>query len=169
MRIDLPEDEVMRAMDEAHEMGVKLEVHQGLPIWEFMPSPLHTMEAERIAQSVRRLSSEDGCGCHRFQDMTIMFPDGSVRRPDIAVFCRRPEPTQLATRLIPEAVIEVVSPGSEIKDWDLSPPFYLLHGVKDVIVFDPRTGGVVHFRKEGRARHASPVGIALECGCQVTA
>lgn len=168
MRIELPETDVMQAMDEAHEMGVKLEVHQGLPIWEFLPSPLNTMEAERIAESVRRSASAENCGCYRFQDMTIRFPDGSIRRPDVAVFCQRPEPTQTAARVLPEAVIEVVSPGSEVKDMELSPPFYLLHGVKDVVVFDPRTGSVAHFRRDGRKHHTSPVEIALECGCVVT-
>ena len=155
-------------MAEAHDAGVRLEVHQGLPIWEFMPSPLHTMEAERIAESIRRPVEPSDCGCHRYQDMTIRFPDGSIRRPDIAVFCQKPSPTQEATRTIPEAVVEVVSPGSEVKDLDISPPFYLLHGVKDVVVFDPRTGSVNHFRRDSRAHHPSPVEIALECGCSVT-
>lgn len=100
--------------------------------------------------------------------MAIQFPDGSLRRPDIAVYCVLPDETQEATRTLPEAVVEVVSPGSEIKDLDLSPPFYLLHGIKDVVVFDPRTGSVSHFRRDGRAYHASPVEIALECGCAVT-
>jgi Uma2 family endonuclease len=65
-------------------------------------------------------------------------------------------------------VIEVVSPGSEVKDMELSPPFYLLHGVKDVVVFDPRTGSVAHFRRDGRKHLTSPLDIELECGCSVT-
>ena len=168
MRIELPEDEVMKAMDEAREAGLKVEVHQGLPIWEFMPSPLHVIETARIAGSLRRQASSGDCGCHGLQDMAIMFPDGSLRRPDIAVYCELPEATQTAARKLPEAVVEIVSPGSEVKDLDLSPPFYLLHGVKDVVVFDPRTGSVSHFRREGRKILASPAEIALECGCVVT-
>ena len=158
----------MRAMDEADEIGVKLEVHQGLPIWEFMPSPLHTIEAVRISSSLRRTTANDGCGCYGLPDMSIMFPDGSLRRPDIAVYCELPPKTQESARKLPEAVIEIVSPGSEIKDLDLSPSFYLLYGMLDVVVFDPRTGSVNHFRRDGRAHHASPVEIALECGCTVT-
>lgn len=168
MRIELPEEEVMRAMDQAHEMGVKLEVHQGLPIWEFMPSPRHTIQSVRIATSLRRSVANDGCGCYRLPDMSILFPDGSLRRPDIAVYCELPAETQEAARKLPEAVIKVVSTGSEIKDLDLSPSFYLLHGILDVLVFDPRTGSVNHFRREGRNHHTSPVEIALECGCTVT-
>src|SRR5579871_6328476 len=115
----------MRIMNEAHDAGVKLEIHQGLPIWEFLPAPLHTMEAERISQSVHRSDgAAAGCGYFRFQDMSIRFPDGSIRRPDIAIYCEKPAPTQESTTLITKAIIEIVSPGSEIKDLELSPPFY---------------------------------------------
>ncbi len=55
----MPEAEVMRAMDEARETGVKLEVHQGLPIWEMMPSPLHTLAMARIATSLRRADTSN--------------------------------------------------------------------------------------------------------------
>ncbi len=169
MPLGVSDSELMRIMDEAHDAGVKLEIHQGLPIWEFLPAPLHTMEAERIAQSVRTTSaSSQGCGCFRFQDMSIKFPDGSIRRPDISIYCERPEPTQESTTSIPKAVVEVVSPGSEVKDLELSPPFYLLYGVLDVLVFQPSTGTVAHFRREGRKQLNSPIDIELECGCSVT-
>ena len=158
----------MRAMDDAREAGVKLEVHQGLPIWEFMPSPRHTIQTVRIAASLKRSTTGGDCGCHGLPDMSILFPDGSLRRPDISVYCELPEETQESATKLPEAVIEVVSPGSEVKDLELSPSFYLSHGIKDVIAFDPRTGSVSHFRLDGRVHHESPVEIALECGCTVT-
>lgn len=159
----------MRVIEDAHEAGIRLEVHQGLPIWEFLPSPLHTIEAKRIEGSVRpHPVASRQCGCHSFQDMSIHFPDGSIRRPDIAVFCDLPPATQEATTMIPGAVVEVVSPGSEIKDLELSPSFYLMHGVLDVLVFDPRTGVVAQFRRDGHRLLASPVEIELECGCVVT-
>jgi len=159
----------MHAIDGAHEAGIRLEIHQGLPIWEFSPSPLHTIEAKRIESSVRRNpESPRECGCHSFQDMSIRFPDGSIRRPDISVFCQLPAATQEATAQIPGAVIEVVSPGSEVKDLELSPSFYLMHGVLDVLVFDPRTGVVSHFRRDGRRQLTSPSEVDLECGCLVS-
>ncbi|AIE84873.1 Uma2 family endonuclease [Fimbriimonas ginsengisoli] len=161
--------ELMQVIDEAHEAGVKLEIHQGLPIWEFLPSPIHAIVAERVSQSVRKTTGdESGCGCFHYQDMSIRFPDGSIRRPDISIFCEEPSPTQTATTSIPKAVVEIVSPGSEIKDLELSPPFYLLHGVLDVVVFDPRTGMASHFRREERKQLQSPFELALECGCSVS-
>jgi len=170
MRIELPEEEVLAAMTAAEEAGIRLEVVQGLPVWEFMPSPIHTIDAKRIDQSVRRgpRASETGCGCFSFQDMAIRFPDGSIRRPDIAVFCQMPERTRTSTTLVPEAVIEIVSPGSEVKDLQLSPSFYLAQGVKDVIVYIPETGVIDHFRHDGRQGYRSLVDIDLECGCIVT-
>lgn len=165
----LTDEEFMAAMEAADEAGLKLEIVQGLPVWEFLPSPIHTMRSKRIDRSIRPdPSSDSGCGCHSFEDMSIRFPDGSIRRPDIAVFCRLPEETRASTTLVPEAVIELVSPGSEMKDLQLSPSYYLSQGVKDVVVYVPETGVVEHFRRDGRALHRSPVDLPLECGCLVT-
>ena len=159
----------MRVIESAQDAGIRLEVHQGLPIWEFLPSPIHTIETKRIEGSIRSNSHDkSGCGCFSFQDMSVRFPDGSIRRPDISVFSELPAATQEATSLVPAAVIEVVSPGSEVKDLELSPAFYLMHGVLDVVVFEPRTGVVSHFRRTGHAQHASPIELDLECGCLVT-
>ena len=165
----LTEEEFMAATAAADEAGIKLEMVQGLPIWELLPSPMHTIRSKRIDRSIRPDPSSDaGCGCHSLEDVSIRFPDGSIRRPDIAVFCRLPEETRTSATLVPEAVIELVSPGSEVKDLLLSPGFYLSQGVKDVVVIVPETGIVEHFRRDGRAMHRSPVDLALECGCLVT-
>lgn len=163
------EEQFMAATAMADEVGIKLEIVQGLPVWEFMLSPMYTIRSKRIDRSIRPdPSSDSGCGCHSLEDVSIKFPDGSIRRPDIAVFCRLPEETRTSTTLVPEAVIELVSPGSELKDLQLSPSYYLNQGVKDVIVYTPETEVVEHFRRNGRAMHRSPVDIALECGCLVT-
>ena len=69
---------------------------------------------------------------------------------------------------VPEAVIEVVSKGYEVKDLEIGPEFYLSQGVKDVLVFDPLPAVVTHVRKDSISRHKSPVTIVLECGCSCT-
>ena len=167
--LGISEEAFMALSAAAEEANIRLEVIQGLPVWEFMASPMHTIRSKRIDRSIRRdPSSGADCGCHSLEDVYVRFPDGSLRRPDIAVFCRLPAETRTATTLVPEAVIELVSPGSEVKDLQLSPSFYLSQGVKDVIVYVPETEVVEHFRREGRALHRSPVDIPLECGCLVT-
>jgi hypothetical protein len=73
-----------------------------------------------------------------------------------------------AATLLPEAVVEIISPGSEVKGLQLAPPFYLGQGVKDVIVLDPRSQTVAHHRREGVWCYVSPVEIELEMGCMLT-
>lgn len=81
------------------------------------------------------------------------------------------EPPDLdeAWEQVPEAVIEIVSPDYAEKDLSINPPWYLAQGVKDVVVFEPREGVVVHYRHQHPAvRTTAPVVIDLQCGCQCT-
>jgi Uma2 family endonuclease len=98
-------------------------------------------------------------------DVYVAFPDGSLKRPDVSVFCREPSELDDAITLVPEAVIEVVSKGYEAKDLTIGPGFYLSQGVKDVVVFDPLTLTVLHARADGTKRLVSEVDLDLSCGC----
>jgi Uma2 family endonuclease len=155
---------------QASELGIRLELVNGLPIWEAQPLYRHQKHVERIAQAIRRPGADaSGCDCVHALDVFIQFPNG-LKRPDISVFCREPSEQEQddALTLLPEAVIEVVSKGYEAKDLEIGPPFYLSQDVKDVIVFDPTTLLVLHVRKDRTRRQVSPVEIELECGCLVT-
>lgn len=151
----------------AEELGIRLEVVSGLPIWEAHPVWKHQKAVDRIRAT---LAARDGagCACVHAGDVYVQFADGSIRRPDISVFCREPDEDEDAITLLPEAVIEVVSKGYEAKDLEIGPPFYLAQGVKDVLVFDPRSLLVLHARRDGTKRLTSPVAIDLECGCSCT-
>jgi Uma2 family endonuclease len=152
----------------ADELGIRLEVVNGLPIWETQPLYRHQKHAERIAQSIRPRPDAEACACVHALDVYVQFPNG-LKRPDISIFCREPTEDEQdeALTLIPEAVIEVVSKGYEAKDLEIGPPFYLSQGVKDVIVFDPTTLLVLHVRKDHVSRAVAPVEIELQCGCLV--
>ena len=153
---------------DADTIGVRLEMVGGIPMWEAMPGPRHQREVDRIRSSIRRVSeSATDCGCVHLTDVAVRFADDSFKRPDISIFCREPEEQDSATRLIPEAVIEVVSPGYESKDLTFGAPFYLSQGVKDVIIYDPRTLVVVHMRKDGTKHMFAPQTIVCECGCEL--
>lgn len=151
----------------ADQLGIRLEVVNGLSIWEAQPLYRHQKAVERIAQSIRKTG--DDCACVHALDVYVQFPNG-LKRPDISIFCREPseEEQDNALTLIPEAVIEVVSKGYEAKDLEIGPPFYLSQGVKDVVVFDPSTLLVLHVRHGAVERKISPVEIVLRCGCAVT-
>ncbi|BCX88683.1 hypothetical protein MIN45_P1052 [Methylomarinovum tepidoasis] len=161
-------EEQLAQMLRADELGIRLEIVAGLPIWEAQPVYRHQKHVERIAQSIRK--GDGKCGCVHALDVYIQFPNG-LKRPDIAIFCEEPpeEQQDRALTVVPEAVVEVVSRGFEAKDLELGPPFYLSQGVKDVVVFDPTTLVVLHVRREKTRRLISPVDITLECGCRVTA
>lgn len=155
----------------ADALGIRLELVGGLPIWEPHPVYKHQKAVDRIRSSIAPASSAERtepCGCIHVADIYVSFPDGSLKRPDIAVFCREPEEEEEAVTLVPEAVIEVISKGYEAKDLDIGPQFYLAQGVKDVVVFNPYTLVVLHIRKDGAARHVSPVALELACGCRCT-
>ena len=108
------------------------------------------------------------CACVDVADVYINFPDGSLKRPDISIFCREPDEEDEAITLVPEAVIEIISKGYEAKDLEIGPRFYLSQGVKDVVVFDPYSHRVYYFDADGKREYESPVTLALHCGCQVS-
>jgi Uma2 family endonuclease len=150
----------------ADELGVRLEIVGGLPLWEAHPLPKHQRAVDRIRSSIRpptEHGDQGGCGCVHLADVYVQFPDSSLKRPDIALYCREPEEEDTPIALVPEAVIEVVSRGYEAKDLEIGPRFYLSQGVKDVVVFDPDTLLVLHVRV---GRHVSPVALEFVCGCR---
>ena len=156
----------------ADELGIRLEIVAGLPIWEPHPLYRHQKAIDRIRTTIQQKQStgsqQPACTCVHIADVYVSFPDGSLKRPDIAIFCQEPTEEDEAIKMVPEAVIEIVSKGYEAKDLEIGPHFYLSQGVKDVIVFDPYTLFVLHVRRDGTTRQVSPVVIAFECGCACT-
>lgn len=146
--------------------AVKLEITRGIPTWEASPSSRHQRTIDRIRNSIEPLPGRsEECECAHLADVYIRFPDGSIKRPDIAIFCQEPPDQDDALTVIPQAVIEVISPGYEYKDISLNPQFYLSQGVQDVVIVDPRSGDVTHYRTSGVANLHAPVTLELQCGC----
>ncbi len=150
----------------AEDLGIKLEIAGNLRIWEASPVIKHQLEIDRIRKSIKKAEKAGKtCECIDIADIYVQFADGSLKRPDISIFCEMPKELEEATKSVPETVIEVISKGYEIKDVEISPPIYLANGVKDVIVFNPYTNEVFHFRNGEKREMISPVGIEFECGC----
>ncbi len=149
---------------------VRLEITGGIRTWRLLPSLRHQKMIDRIRATIRPLPErESGCGCYHVSDVNLKFPDGSLKRPDIAIFCVEPPDIDESWEQVPEAVIEIVSLDYEAKDLSINPPWYLSQGVKDVLVVNPHTGQVTHFQ-HGRSSYvcALPLTVDLQCGCQVT-
>ena len=149
----------------AEELGIRLEFVAGLPIWEASPVYRHQKEIDRIRESISKAAETNTCQCIHISDVYVEFADGSLKRPDISIFCREPDEQEEAVKLLPAAVIEIISKGYEKKDLEIGVPFYLSQNVKDIVVFNPYTTEVFHF-KNGETRNlTSPNRIEFECGC----
>ena len=78
-------------MEMAHEGGIRVEMVNNIPVWEAFPLAVHQGASFRIQSSIRPASSgETGCSCVHYADVSIRFPEGSQKRPDIAIFCSVP-------------------------------------------------------------------------------
>lgn len=149
--------------------AVKLEITTGVPTWEASPGSLHQWMVYHIQTSIKASPDSAGdCRCAHLSDVLIRFQDGSLKRPDIAIFCTQPPLQDEALIIVPQAVVEVISPGYEYKDIALNPQFYLAQGVGDVLIADPRSGVVTHYRATEMSTYHAPVTINLRCGCQCT-
>ena len=131
-----------------------------------MATPRHQRILGEVFESVRRIEKGD-CGCHRYLDTYIHFPEGSFKRLDLAIYSERLPDIDVATDVLPQAVVEIVSAGYEEKD-RVGMPFYLAQGIADVVVYDPRSSEVVHATPHGQTRHLAPVELAFACGCAIT-
>ena len=150
----------------AEELGVKLEFVAGLPIWEASPVIAHQEAVDRIRASIKKsVDSEKQCECIHYADIYIQFPEGSLKRPDISIFCEKPLEREEAVTKIPDAVIEILSKSYEKKDLDIGVPFYISQDIKDIVVFNPYTMEVLHFHNGEKREMISPVEIEFACGC----
>lgn len=162
----IPFEKLWEVAESAENSMIRIEMVGGFPVWEAMPGPRHQSHIFRIQQTIAvRSGSGSDCRCYQYADTYVRFPDGSLKRPDIAIFCQEPKEKDEAITLLPEAVIEVISKGYEIKDLQIGLPFYLGQGVKDVVILNPDTLVVLHARRDGTRSLVSPVEVALECGC----
>jgi len=151
---------------------VRLEYVRGRTKWEASPASRHQKALRQIELSIGPTPGQgDSCGCFWLADVLIRFadPDRSIKRPDLAIFCAEPPDSDQALDLVPAAVIEIISLGYEEKDLgNDGAPFYIEQGVADVLVVDPRTRVVLHYRPgQPRAQHSSPLELDLACGCRV--
>ncbi len=160
-------EEIEDLLFKADKLGIKLEIDDGKGVWEAFPSLRHQKETDRIRRSIGKNPNYDGpCDCVHYADVYVKLSENNFKRPDISIFCREPDELDRSITLIPEAVIEIVSPGSEEKDLHEKPLQYLAHGVGDVVVFNPYSLTGWHIREDNTRKFHSPEKIFFMCGCQ---
>lgn len=86
----------------ANELGLRLEIVGGLSMWESAPSLKHQRAIDRIRESIINIAPNVGvCSCVHLADVYVSFLDGSLKRPDVAIFCQEPEDNDEPIKLIP--------------------------------------------------------------------
>lgn len=147
---------------------IRLEITGGIPTWEASPGVRHQRIVDRVRASLKRSARVGESRCFQVASVSIRFPDGSLKQPDITIFSEELPSQDDAVTVVPDAVIEIVSRGYEYKDVVLNPPFYLAQGVRDVVIHDPSSQRVAHYTRISVANHHAPVTLALSCGCECT-
>lgn len=124
--------ELWEKMMDVDTTNTRMESIGGTPIWEFFPSPFHQDVLRGIDRSVRPAERRADCARYTLADAYLRLQDGSLRRPDLMVYCAKPKIVgREPLTEIPGAVIEVLSPGGAMKDLQIGPPSYLANGVLD--------------------------------------
>lgn len=167
-RLHEGDDPIWQLLVQADEVGVRLEMVGGTSVWEAFPGVKHQGTVNRIVRSlIKNESLHQGCVCHTYPDIYIRFPDGSLKRPDLSIYCEEIEEVSGATDQVPTAVFEVLSPGYESKDLHIGVPFYLANGVPEVILIAPVKRQAVHHTARGAEQISLPQRLILDCGCVV--
>lgn len=165
----MTEEKLALLFAQGEDLGLRLELTDSGITWEAFPSLGHQKTVFRIQTSLSTgQKMTKPCDCFQAADVDIALPDGTIKRPDVSIWCREPQEQEGFVHAVPEAVVEIVSPGYEDKDLVHGPPIYLRNGVKDIIVFDRAKGEVHHWTPDGHRILSSPTVFELACGCRVT-
>ena len=75
------------------------------------------------------------------QDVFVVFPDGSHLAPDISWWsaARRPPRSDGSVKVIPDLVVEVLSPSTRVNDLGVKRELYMRSGVRELWLADPDT------------------------------
>ena len=75
----------------------------------------------------------------------VVFAEHDVVQPDVFVVCDEKKITEANIQGAPDLIIEVISPGTALKDKREKKALYERHGVKEYILIDPTGLYVDHF------------------------
>jgi Uma2 family endonuclease len=136
-------------------------------LWEPTPDLHHQTAIHRIIQSIRPTSAH-GAEVECCVDRLILTKDGSILRPDIALFttqqCHHPDPL----RTLPFAVIEILSPETERNILEIAAPAYQKLGITETLAVSLRTDTLHLWTPGTTGTFQTPITIQLSNGIQIT-
>jgi len=131
--------------------GSSYELSRGVVTVVDVPNRKHFAQVDAIKQQLYVYKAHSPDQVYRVgggSDCKILLEDlESERRPDIAVYKTAPDTNEDWSSWVPEIVIEVVSPGSETRDYDEKPPEYLAFGVMEYWIVDAAKEEVLVLRR----------------------
>lgn len=111
----------MQTLLRADELGVRLEIVRSLPLWEAQPVVRHQRAIDRIRSTIWPTpptgEHDNGCGCVHLADVYVRFPDGSLKRPDISLFCQEPDEEEDAVHWCLKRSSKLSAVGSKPDIW----------------------------------------------------
>jgi Uma2 family endonuclease len=136
------------------EPGYRYELSRGVVTVVDVPNRRHLVQVDEVrhqlsmyrAEHPERINTLAGSG-----ECKILLPEeGSERHPDVAVYKFPPdEEEDLWANWIPESVVEVISAGSEHRDYVEKRKEYFLFGVREYWIIDADKQEVLVLRRQG--------------------
>lgn len=125
------------------------EIIDGRP-YNMTPAP-KIRHQKIVSQFDRKLSTKvEGRGCSLFIAPTdVVLDQYNVVQPDVFVVCDKNKITENNIQGNPDLIIEVLSPGTELKDRREKKKIYEKFGVKEYIIAYPEQEYVERFFLEG--------------------
>jgi Uma2 family endonuclease len=101
--------------------------------------------------ALRRWQETSGDAGLLLQDVFVALPDENYLAPDLAWWAaaRRPSLTQGALAVVPDLVIEVLSPATRANDLGAKRDVYLAAGVRELWFADPESATMTAVRPDG--------------------
>ena len=134
--------------------GYLYELDRGAVIVVDVPNRKHFAQVDAIKQQLYVYKAQHPEQVYRVgggSDCKILLKDReSERHPDIAVYKTAPGGEEDWSTWVPEIVCEVVSSGSEVRDYDEKPGDYLAFGVREYWIVDAAKEEVLVLRRSGR-------------------
>lgn len=113
--------------------------------------------------ALRRWQERMADGGLVLQDVLVAFPNGSRPAPDISWWCagRRPQISRGAVRVVPDLVVEVLSPSTRPNDEGVKRELYMRSGVLELWLVDPDARVVTRARPDATPDEALGEGATL--------
>jgi Uma2 family endonuclease len=139
-------DDLMALPDE-----VRAELLEGEIYVTRAPLPLHHVVAKRVADLLEAWSGPRGRGMVFMAPVDVELPTGDVVQPDVFLVRIGAADLLSRVRVLPDLVVEVVSPSHPERDRFVKRARYALAGIPEYWIADPGEAAVEVFRLDGRA------------------